>query len=51
MKSALVAAAALLGSAQAGVHKMKLNKVSLEEQLVSIFISNTRLSLDGEEPG
>lgn len=35
MKSALVAAAALLGSAQAGVHKMKLNKVSLEEQLVS----------------
>jgi len=34
MKSALIAAAALAGSAQAGVHKMKLQKVSLEEQLV-----------------
>lgn len=34
MKSTLIAAAALLGSAQAGVHKMKLNKVPLSEQLV-----------------
>ncbi|UKZ49748.1 saccharopepsin [Trichoderma virens] len=33
MKSALIAAAALVGSAQAGVHKMKLQKVSLEQQL------------------
>jgi saccharopepsin len=38
MKSALVAAAALLGSAQAGVHKMKLNKVSLEEQLAGASV-------------
>lgn len=36
MKSALIAAAALAGSAHAGIHKMKLQKVSLEEQLVSI---------------
>lgn len=35
MKSALVAAAVLLGSSQAAVHKMKLKKISLEEQLVS----------------
>jgi hypothetical protein len=34
MKSALIAAAALVGSAQAGVHKMKLQKISLEQQLV-----------------
>lgn len=34
MKSALLAAAALVGSAQAGIHKMKLQKVSLEQQLV-----------------
>jgi hypothetical protein len=34
MKSALIAAAALVGSAQAGVHKMKLQKVPLAEQLV-----------------
>lgn len=34
MKGALLAAAALLGGAQAGVHKMKLNKVPLSEQLV-----------------
>ncbi|KAM4064563.1 eukaryotic aspartyl protease [Hirsutella rhossiliensis] len=33
MKSALVVAAALAGSAQAGIHKMKLQKVHLEEQL------------------
>jgi saccharopepsin len=30
-----VAAATLLGSASAGVHKMKLKKVPLSEQLVS----------------
>ena len=45
MKSALLTAAALIGSAQAGVHKMKLNKVSLEEQLVrrnTRFIQTTR---------
>lgn len=35
MKSALIAAAALAGTAHAGVHKMKLQKISLEEQLVS----------------
>lgn len=34
MKSTLITAAALLGSAQAGIHKMKLQKVPLEEQLV-----------------
>ncbi|GJN71171.1 vacuolar protease A [Purpureocillium lilacinum] len=38
MKSALIAAAALAGSAQAGVHKMKLQKVSLEEQLAGASI-------------
>jgi saccharopepsin len=38
MKSALLTAAALVGSAQAGVHKMKLNKVSLEEQLASYSV-------------
>ena len=36
MKSALIAAAALAGSAQAGIHKMKLQKISLEEQLVCL---------------
>ncbi|KAJ6441279.1 vacuolar protease A precursor [Purpureocillium lavendulum] len=38
MKSALIAAAALAGSAQAGVHKMKLQKISLEEQLAGASI-------------
>jgi saccharopepsin len=38
MKSTLIAAAALLGSAQAGVHKMKLNKVPLSEQLAGLTI-------------
>ncbi|EFY92500.1 aspartic proteinase precursor [Metarhizium acridum] len=33
MKSALIAAAALAGTAHAGVHKMKLQKISLKEQL------------------
>lgn len=37
MKSSmLLAAGALLGSAQAGVHKMKLKKVPLAEQLVRL---------------
>ncbi|KAL6815828.1 vacuolar protease A [Trichoderma sp. SZMC 28013] len=40
MKSALIAAAALVGSAQAGVHKMKLQKVSLEEQLAGSTIES-----------
>lgn len=34
MKSALIATAALAGSAQAGIHKMKLQKIPLAEQLV-----------------
>ncbi|KAG5950511.1 saccharopepsin [Claviceps sorghi] len=38
MKNALIAAAALAGSAQAGVHKMKLQKISLEEQLAGASI-------------
>ncbi|KAG5984240.1 saccharopepsin [Claviceps digitariae] len=38
MKTALIAAAALAGSAQAGVHKMKLQKISLEEQLAGASI-------------
>ncbi|RSL48797.1 hypothetical protein CEP54_012718 [Fusarium duplospermum] len=38
MKSALLAAAALLGSAQAGVHKMKIQKVPLAEQLATTSI-------------
>jgi len=33
MKGALFAAASLLGSASAGIHKMPLKKVSLSEQL------------------
>lgn len=37
MKAAiLVAAGSLLGSANAGVHKMKLQKVPLSEQLVGL---------------
>lgn len=36
MKGAsVIAASALLGAANAGVHKMKLKKVPLSEQLVS----------------
>lgn len=35
MKGALLTAAALLGAAEAGVHKMKLQKIPLSEQLVS----------------
>ena len=45
MKSALVTAAALLGSAQAGVHKMKLNKIPLSEQLVSFIIADLSVPL------
>lgn len=33
--AALVAASAMLGTAVAGVHKMKLQKIPLAEQLVS----------------
>lgn len=36
MKGALLTAAALLGSAQAGVHKMKLKKIPLGEQLAAV---------------
>jgi len=38
MKSALFAAATLLGSVSAGVHKMPLKKVSLSEQLAGANI-------------
>ncbi|ETS75443.1 Vacuolar protease A [Pestalotiopsis fici W106-1] len=38
MKGALLTAAALLGAAEAGVHKMKLQKIPLSEQLDSIPI-------------
>lgn len=36
MKASLITAALLLGSTEAAVHKMKLNKVPLEEQLASV---------------
>ena len=37
MKNAvLLAAGAMLGSASAGIHRMKLQKVPLSEQLVSL---------------
>ncbi|KAL1884156.1 hypothetical protein VTK73DRAFT_6825 [Phialemonium thermophilum] len=42
MKAALLTAAALLGSAQAGVHKMKLKKVPLSEQLETVPL-NTQM--------
>ncbi|KAI5467995.1 aspartic peptidase domain-containing protein [Mariannaea sp. PMI_226] len=45
MKSTLLAAAALLGSAQAGVHKMKLQKVPLAEQLATNSIESQVQSL------
>lgn len=38
MKSALFAAATLLGSVSAGVHKMPLKKISLSEQLAAANI-------------
>ncbi|PKS11215.1 hypothetical protein jhhlp_002976 [Lomentospora prolificans] len=46
MKSALVAAAVLLGSSQAAVHKMKLKKVPLEEQLSFRNSDGRRLTAD-----
>lgn len=39
MKGALLTAAVLLGSAQGAVHKMKLQKVPLSEQLVCMPLS------------
>lgn len=42
MKGALLTAAVLLGSAQAGVHKMKLKKIPLSEQLETVPI-NTQM--------
>lgn len=44
--SSLMAAGALFGSASAGVHKMKLKKVPLSEQLVSGVMSNLQASVD-----
>lgn len=38
MKTTIIAASALLGSATAGVHHMKLEKVPLEQQLASASI-------------
>lgn len=43
MKGALLTAAMLLGSASAGTHKMKLTKVPLSEQLVSLFLFITSI--------
>lgn len=40
MKGALLTAAVLLGSAQAGVHKMKLKKVPLSEQLETVPLNH-----------
>lgn len=40
MKGALLTAAVLLGSAQAGVHKMKLKKIPLSEQLETVPINH-----------
>jgi len=42
--SVLLAAGALLGSATAGVHKAKLQKVPLHEQLVSYILFNETLT-------
>jgi len=39
MKGALLTAAVLLGSAQAGVNKMKLKKIPLSEQLETVPIN------------
>lgn len=36
MKASLITAALLLGGTEAAVHKMKLNKIPLDEQLVSL---------------
>jgi saccharopepsin len=48
MKGALLTAAMLLGSAQASVHKLKLQKVPLAEQLESVPI-NTQLEHLGQK--
>ncbi|KAG7293764.1 saccharopepsin [Staphylotrichum longicolle] len=48
MKGALLTAAVLLGSAQGAVHKMKLQKVPLSEQLESVPI-NTQLEQLGQK--
>jgi saccharopepsin len=48
MKGALLAAAVLLGSAQGAVHKMKLQKVPLSEQLEAVPI-NTQLEQLGQK--
>lgn len=42
MKGALLTAAALLGSADAAVHKMKLQKIPLADQLVSTAYQQCR---------
>jgi saccharopepsin len=44
--SSIMAAGALFGSASAGVHKMKLKKVPLSEQLVSGVMFITRPTID-----
>jgi saccharopepsin len=45
MKStSLLTASVLLGSASAAVHKLKLNKVPLDEQLVSDYESPSVIS-------
>lgn len=50
MKAPFIAAAALLaGGASAEVHKLKLNKVPLEEQLVSLTYSPSPRSLGFHE--
>ncbi len=41
----LIAAGALFGSASAGIHKLKLKKVPLSEQLVSCLLTVHCLSL------
>jgi saccharopepsin len=43
MKGVLFAAAMLLGSASAGVHKMKLQKIPLSDQLVSTILQYCKL--------
>ncbi len=52
MKGALLTAAVLLGSAQAGgVHKLKLKKVPLAEQMVrrSLIFYSAHVPLAGED--
>jgi hypothetical protein len=44
MKSTILAAAALLGSASAELQKLKLQKVPLEEQLVCFYPSTQPIS-------